>query len=315
MADIMKRHGKSHKRKMNREIRREFRKHPGKAVRMRIDLADFTDKEGVVDWERYYKAQDKLLSEEHAKRDARSKRQVVIGLATLMLVMPFVSVNDNDNSIYLDKMILIIDILFVIAAFVLFCFAMRNWGRAKDISAERYNWTPCKEEEEFIDKRFDNDLVKVILSAISVRDTYSITVKKDTVTILNRDGEAILNFSRCGFNRLTNYDTKQLSYYIARHALTEGYTIYQTKSQVISNVKSLGGVTDYGGTGPRKEKRFKQIRTLLVWLFNRIAEILRIKLPSSAALNEGPVSDPLMSSGQLILNKGFQRVLPELDTL
>lgn len=98
---------------------------------------------------------------------------------------------------------------------------MRNWERSNDISEERYNWTPCKEEEEFIEKRFDNDLVKVILSAISVRDTYSITVKKDDVQILNRDGEAILNFSRCGFNRITNYYTKQLSYYIAKRVLPE----------------------------------------------------------------------------------------------
>ena len=300
MADIMKRHGKSDKRKMNREIRREFRKHPGKAVRMRIDLADFTDKEGVVDWERYYKAQDKLLSEEHAKRDARSKRQVVIGLAILMLVMPFVSVNDNDNSIYLDKMILIIDILFVIAAFVL-TMTLSNRCATRSgacvITRTIFPW-------QAISRRFSISSVAMIPSS-----------PESGSSRINRDGEAILNFSRCGFNRLTNYDTKQLSYYIARHALTEGYTIYQTKSQVISNVKSLGGVTDYGGTGPRKEKRFKQIRTLLVWLFNRIAEILRIKLPSSAALNEGPVSDPLMSSGQLILNKGFQYVIPELDKL
>ena len=314
MADKTIKHGNSHKRKMNKEIRREFRKHPGKAVRMRVDFADFTDKEGSVNWEKYYLAQDKKLIAEREKRDSWSRRQVLAGLMIIMLTVPFVSVDEKNNSINLDKGLLLFDILLVILSLVFFYLAMRNWDRSNDISEERYNWTPCKEEEEFIEKRFDNDLVKVILSAISVRDTYSITVKKDDVLILNRDGEAILNFSRCGFNRITNYDTKQLSYYIAKHALTEGFTIYQTQSQVISSNRRPGGVTDFGGS-PKKEKRLDHTKNVLFWLVTRIADALKIKLPGKVAQFQKHAPDPLMNSGQLILNKGFQRVLPELDTL
>ena len=103
----------------------------------------------------------------------------------------------------------------VVIGLILLLRAAALWNRSEEISNMRFIWMPTEEEKKDIEARFDNDFVRFLMSKISLRDTESIKVSLDGINIRNNTGDQYCNLNRCGFKRLSNYETKQLAYFIA----------------------------------------------------------------------------------------------------
>ena len=82
---------------------------------------------------------------------------------------------------------------------------------------------PDEAEIADIRKRFDNDFVRGVLSKISAIETESVTVALDGIYIDNNDGEVSYNFNKEGYRKLTNYESKQLAFFIGSEAFPEGF--------------------------------------------------------------------------------------------
>lgn len=196
--------------------------------------------------------------------------------------------------------------LAALAGIVFFSFAAKKNERIEKLNEARHIWMPDKTETDYIEKRFDNSFVRAILSDISPEKTDSIEVGLDAVTVNNNTGPVVRNYNTFGFNRLTNYDTKQLAYYLASHSFPEGFTIYQTKTELAGAERYIGGVTDIGGDRPPEEDETIHNTRMLSKIFEQIKEIFRIrkmKNPFSAYLQTGPTA---ADNGQIVLNKGFK---------
>ena len=119
-----------------------------------------------------------------------------------------------------------------------------------------------------------------VLSAISSENTHSIEAGLETVEINNNTGPSVFNYNKYGFNQLTNYDTKQLAFYLASHSFPEGFAIYQTKITPAGSERFIGGVTDVGGDQPPKEDENKHKMKLYARLYEQLREFVKIKNPS-----------------------------------
>ncbi len=183
-------------------------------------------------------------------------------------------------------------------------FAMSKNETIDKLTAARYVWMPDSSEVEFIEKRFDNDFARSILSVLSSDDTHSIETGLEAVTVNNNTGSEVFNYNRCGFGRLTNYDTKQLSYYLASRSFPEGFAIYQSKITPVGSEKFIGGTTDVGGEKPPAEDEETHNKKMLARLYEQLREFVRIKNPFKMYLKEsGPSA---ADNGQIIINKGFK---------
>jgi hypothetical protein len=185
-----------------------------------------------------------------------------------------------------------------------FFFAMSKNETIDKLTAARYVWMPDSSEAEFIEKRFDNDFVRSILSVLSSDDTHSIETGLEAVTVNNNTGSEEFNYNKCGFSRLTNYDTKQLSYYLASHSFPEGFAIYQTKITAAGSEKYLGGITDIGGDQPPAEDEEKHNMKMLARVYEQLREFVEIKNPFKMYLKE--LAPSPSDNGQIVLNKGFK---------
>lgn len=195
-------------------------------------------------------------------------------------------------------------VLILVLGLVFFFLAMSKNETIDRLTAARYRWIPDKIETAFIEERFDNDFVRSILSNISSEDTHSIEAGLDAVTINNNTGPTVFNFNKHGFNRMTNYDTKQLSYYLASHSFPEGFVICQTKITPVGAEKFIGGTTDIGSDQPPAEDETKHTMKLLARVFEQLREFVRIKNPFKTYLREaGPSA---ADNGHIIINKGFK---------
>ena len=142
------------------------------------------------------------------------------------------------------------------------------------------------------------------MSKVSLRDTESIKVSLDGINIRNNTGDKHCNLNKSGFKRLTNYETKQLAYYIADKMFTEGFTIIQSKKYETVYERYVGGVTEVGGEAPKKKSLMKMAARDVRWLSGRISEIMRIKNPLGPERQTG--GPDLLEGGQIILNKGYR---------
>lgn len=200
-----------------------------------------------------------------------------------------------------------IAVMIVFALFSMFR-AMFKWEEAEKISESRYIWEPDEEEIEDIERRFDNSLVRYLLTNISPTETESIEISSKDVRINSNEGTDICNFNKCGFSGLDNYGTKQLAYYLATHAFPGGFMIYQTKIAPIGAYRYLGGATDVGGEAPpeepAEEKKMKRLAAMLNWLAVQIQTIFKLK--TSFKMPDPDPGSSLADSGQTVINKGFR---------
>ena len=194
----------------------------------------------------------------------------------------------------------------VFALFFMFR-AMFRWEEKGKISESRYIWEPDEEEIEDIERRFDNSLVRYLLSHISPTETESLEISCKDIRINSNEGTDICNFNKCGFSGLDNYGTKQLAYYLATHAFPDGFVIYQTKIAPAGAYRYLGGVTDVRGEAPSEEpdeeKKMKRLAAMLNWLAVQIQTIFKLK--TSFRMPEPDPGPSLADSGQTVINKGF----------
>jgi len=185
-----------------------------------------------------------------------------------------------------------------------FFLAMSKNETIDKLTAARYRWIPDKTERAYIDNRFDNDFVRSVLAKVYADRTHSIETGLEAVTINNNTGPEVFNYNKCGFRRLSNYDTKQLAYYLASHSFPEGFTIYQTKITPAGSEKFLGGTTDIGGDQPPAEDENKHNMKMLARLYEQLREFVKIKNPFKMYLKDAAPS--AADNGQIVLNKGFK---------
>ena len=273
-------------------------------------------------WDQVYRERDGLKADGIKNLGARSKVDVLIGglfafaaYSSLIDMIKIMSANvkgkdagrafgvhDLIKGIQTNELVWIV--LFAIAAMVFFFLAMSKNETIDKLTAARYRWMPDKAETEYIEKRFDNDFVRSILSKISAEDTHSINAGLEAVTVNNNTGPEVFNFNKCGFSRLANYDTKQLAYYLASHSFPEGFVIYQIRIAAAGSEKYIGGTTDFPVDPPPEEDEKKHAMKMYARLYEQLREFVRIKNPFKTYLREAGPSP--VDNGQLVLNKGFR---------
>ena len=259
-------------------------------------------------WEQVHHERDCIKAERIKSLDNRSKVDVVFGALLLFgaydsLLDLVKSMNENSKGAGLNAFIWIA--VAAIAGLAFFFLAAKKNANIERLNAARYQWMPDSDEISYIDNRFDKDFIRTILSDISSEDTYSVEVGLDAVTVNNNTGPSVRNYNRCGFRGLTNYDTKQLAYYLASHSFPEGFAIYQNRTALAGADRIIGGTTEIGGERPPAEDEKKHARRMLSKLVDQVKEIFMIRKmhnPFTVA-PEGPAA---ADEGQIVINKGFK---------
>ncbi len=281
------------------------------------------------EWEKYHKEEDEKLQKQIRKLSRKSTRRIYAG--ALMFVIAWAHFGSGMNQAgealegaspemgrevvrnVLDTGFFLTFFVLVIIGFILLMRSAALWNRSEEIGKQRLIWMPTEEEKKDIEARFDNDFVRFIMSKISLRETESVKVSLDGINIRNNTGDKHCNLNKSGFKRLSNYETKQLAYFIADRMFTEGFTILQSKKYETVYERYVGGVTEVGGEGPKKQSFMKKTAKNVRWLSSRISEIMRIRNPLGPEHQEaGP---GLIEGGQVILNKGYMPDDSKYETL
>ena len=131
-----------------------------------------------------------------------------------------------------DNQLAIATLIVLLLAFIVFAWAISARNKADKLDIAMSKWMPTDDEIADIKKRFDNEFVRKVMSNISASETESVTVALDRIVIDNNEGEVSYNFNREGYKRLTNYESKQLAFFIGNEAFPEGFIIHQLKKNV-----------------------------------------------------------------------------------
>lgn len=279
-------------------------------------------------WEQVHYEKDRMAVRKRDRANNRSGTFMALGLAGGVAVISSISTifNEMVNGVPKDydgkltfaqltagietSSVVMLVFLALLTAFF-FIRAMFYWDEAENLETSRYIWYPEKEEVTYIEQRFDTPLVQTILSHLSATSTKMVEVKMNEVIITADDKKSVCNFNRCGYATITNYDTKQLAYYLAVKAFPAGFSIYQSKVALSGTNLGTDGLTE--GTQPVKIKKSKRFKRMLTWLTNRFMERFRLKASFNISpLMEGPSP---VNNGQIIINKGFQHKTEGLKTL
>lgn len=273
-----------------------------------------------AEWKKVHDDEDAKLRKKIKKLSGKSTRRLY--LSVIIFIALFAEIGDFLNKIveklgnsadpgdlsqvrgFVETPILVqIVLMAVIAVFVLIRAAVL-WNRSQNLEESRLYWYPSDEEVSDIRERFNNnDFVKFILSKISSEDTETVKVALDGITISNRTGKEFCSLNGCGYRRLSNYETKQLAYYIAEEAFNGNYTIYQTKRLETIYDRYVGGVTDKGDDGRKGPGIKAMIKKDALWLLTQISSMGIFKRPIYIPpAVKGPAS---VEGGQIIVNKGY----------
>lgn len=190
----------------------------------------------------------------------------------------------------------------ILLAIAVFVWAVMARNKADAIETKMFKWMPDEAEIADIRKRFDNDFVRGVLSKISGSETESVTVALDGIVIDNNDGEVSYNFNREGYRRLTNYESKQLAFFIGSEAFPDGFIIHQIKKHAMVFDNYARGYVETGEIHEKAPNEEEEIRKNVRWLQKEIYKLTRYrkikprKESAKAALVEG---------GHIVLNKGY----------
>ena len=259
-------------------------------------------------WDQVYRERDRIKADRIKSLDNRSKVYIVLGALLLFGAYDYLldlvkNMKENTKGIEPNTFVWIL--VAAIAGLIFFYLAAKKNADIEKLNAERCQWMPDDDEISYIGTRFDKDFVRSVLSDISSEGTYSIEVGLDALTINNNTGPIVRNYNKCGFRSLTNYDTKQLAYYLASHSFPEGFTIYQTRTALAQADKIIGGTTDIGGDKPPQEDETRHTMRILSRLVDQMKEVFRIRkmMNPFTVASEGPA---VADKGQIIINKGFK---------
>lgn len=270
-------------------------------------------------WEKVHHERDKLKADRIKNLGVRSKVDVLIGGLIFFAayngfidIIKIMSENMKGKGAFsFHKLVKGINpgdfglaALFALIGLFFFFLAMSKNETIDKLTAARYKWMPDKNEAAFIESRFDNEFVRSILKKIYPDKTHSIQTGLEAVTVNNNTGPEVFNYNKCGYKRLSNYDTKQLSYYLASQSFPEGFMIYQTRITPAGADKVLAGTTDVGSDQPPAEDEKKHNMKMIARLYEQLREFVKIKNPFKMYLKEpGPSA---ANNGQIVLNKGFK---------
>jgi hypothetical protein len=191
----------------------------------------------------------------------------------------------------------------ILLAIAVFMWAVMARNKADAIETKMFKWMPDEAEIADIRKRFDNDFVRGVLSKISGSETESVTVALDGIVIDNNDGEVSYNFNREGYRRLTNYESKQLAFFIGSEAFPEGFILHQLKKHATVYDSYARGYAETGEIHVKAPDEEEEIKKNVRWLLKEIYKLTRYKKLKPKEEHEKAV---LVEGGHIVLNKGYR---------
>ena len=282
------------------------------------------------EWEKRTKKEDLKIKKRINKYSNRSSRRVILGL--LIAFFGFDTLNDVIKKMSaavgeytktagkeklsidvvagcfkaaasgVDGKLALAALILILLALAVFIWAIRTRNKADALNAEMQVWMPDGAEIADIKDRFDNDFVRDVLSNISSSETESVKVALEGIQIENNEGEVSFNFNKEGFKRLTNYESKQLAFFIGSQAFPDGFIIHQLKKHATVYNSYARGYMETGDISKKEPEEAEVIKKNLRWLLKEIATLTRNKklLPK-----EEPVKAVDVEGGHIVINKGY----------
>ena len=281
------------------------------------------------EWEKQTLDADRKVQNKVKKIRNRSSRRVILGV--LVAFFGFDKLNDvikkvtavtneyiktADNKLSLDVIagglhaaakgidtrLALASLVLLLLAYAVFLWAVNTRSKAEELDAAMLKWMPDADEIADIRERFDTEFVRKVLSFISAKETESVTVALDGIYINSNEDDHSFNFNREGFKRLTNYESKQLAFFIGSEAFPEGFIIHQLKKNATAYDNYYRGYTETGEIREKAPDETEEIKKNLRWLLKEIATLTDNKklMPKAE-----PVKSVTVEGGHIVLNKGY----------
>ena len=201
-----------------------------------------------------------------------------------------------------DSKLVTAALVLILLALAVFIWAVMAKNKADAIEREMFKWEPGEAEIADLRKRFDNDFVRGVLSKVSATGTESVTVALDGILIDNNDGEVSFNFNREGYRRLTNYESKQLAFFIGTEAFPDGFILHQIKRHATVYDNYARGYLEVGEVWEKAPGEEEIAKKNVRWL---LKEIVRLTGYRKLKIKDEPVKQVSVEGGHIVLNKGY----------
>ena len=295
-----------------------------------VNYSNCEEKMTSKEWEKHTLEEDKKIQKKIKRYKNSSTGQVILGLYIAVFgcdkfndvvnkVSPLVgeykeSVSGEPLSMSviaggfnvvakgMDGNLLTIALALLLLALVSFLWAMSTRNKAEILNTKMFRWMPDEAEIADIRSRFDNDFVRGVLSKISATETESVTVALEGIVIESNDGETVYNFNKEGFRRLTNYESKQLAFFIGSEAFPDGFIIHQLKKHATVYDNYARGYTEVGNVREKKPNEEEVIKKNLRWLLKEISTLTGNK---KLKPEDEPVKSVEIEGGHIVINKGY----------
>jgi nitrogen fixation-related uncharacterized protein len=282
------------------------------------------------EWEKRTLEEDKKIQKKITKYKNSSTRRVILGLFIAVFgcekfndvinkVTPLLgeykeSVSEKTLSLDviaggfsvvakgMDGTLLTISLALLLLALAAFLWAISTRNKAEDLDAKMHKWMPDEAEIADIRSRFDNDFIRGVLSDISASETESVTVALEGILIESNEGEKKFNFNKEGFRRLTNYESKQLAFFIGSEAFPDGFIIHQLKKHATVYDNYVRGYTETGAVSEKKPDETEVAKKNLRWLLKEISTLTGNK---KLKPEDEPVNPVVIEGGHIVINKGY----------
>jgi hypothetical protein len=281
------------------------------------------------EWEKHNNENDQKIKKKIKKYKDRSSRRVVFGV--IVAIFGFDSLNDIirsatkianeyaktvDNKLSLqaiaggfhevaqgiDNKLAIATFVVLLIALLIFIWAVSVQNKADALDTAMLKWMPDADEIADIKKRFDNEFVRNVLSNISAEETESVTVALEGIVVESNDGEKIFNFNKEGYKRLTNYETKQLAFYIGEETFPKGFIIHQLKKHATVYDNYVRGYTEVGDVKEKAPDETEIVKKNVRWLLKEISSITGYR---KLRPKEERVKVAVIEGGHIVINKGY----------
>lgn len=193
-------------------------------------------------------------------------------------------------------------LVLILLMFAVFFWAIMARNKADTLDIEMSKWMPSEDEINDIRKRFDNEFVRGVMSNISASETESVIVSLDGIQIENNDGLISWNFNREGFRKLTNYESKQLAFFIGCEAFPNGFIIHQLKKNAAVYDRYASGYTEVGEIWEKAPEESEITRKNVRWLLKEISKVPALKKLKPQEEPDNPVT---VEGGHIVINKGY----------
>lgn len=256
------------------------------------------------DWENHTLEEVRTIKSKIRKYRDKSLVWVVIG--TLLAFFGLDNIKDiikNIKTQDVDGRLVAVSVLLLILGLGAYLWAVTLRNKAFAIETELFKWEPSDDEISDIRKRFDNDFVRGILSEISPTETESVTVGLGSILINNNEGDVSINLNREGYRNLTNYESRQLAYYIGCEAFPAGFILHQLKKYATVYDDHPRGYLEVGEVYEKKGIDEEELaRKNVIWLLKNVSKLTGIK---KLKPEEEEAKRDVIEGGHIVLNKGY----------